>query len=159
MLQRCYKQNSKNADLCLIKTVDGRSRLSWQTTPRKRYIQHATFALKISSDTNQLKAKIDKWPKLTVENAADFVADHKKRGANYIKLMQENCCSLAFPTNSIPVATLELQTAVVDAAHKHGLIALGHATAIENTEIILKSGADGLVSHVAGQSPTTTCFS
>jgi imidazolonepropionase-like amidohydrolase len=59
--------------------------------------------------------------------------------------MQENCCSLAFPTNSIPVATLELQTAVVDAAHKHGLKVLGHATAIENTEIILKSGADGLV--------------
>lgn len=83
---------------------------------------------------------------MTVENAAEFVANHKKNGADYIKLMQENCCSLAFPTNSIPSATLELQTAVVDAAHKNGLKALGHATAIENTEIILKSGADGLVS-------------
>lgn len=92
-----------------------------------------------------MKAKIAKWPKLTAENASDFVANHKKRGANYIKLMQENCCSLAFPTDSIPVASLELQTAVVDAAHKQGLIALGHATAIESTEIILKAGADGLV--------------
>lgn len=88
---------------------------------------------------------VDTWPKLTVETAHDFVAGHKKDGADYIKLMQENCCSLAFPTNSIPVATLELQTAVVKAAHEHGMPVLGHATAIENTEIILQSGADGLV--------------
>ena len=88
---------------------------------------------------------VETWPKLTLENAHDFVAGHKKDGADYIKLMQENCCSLAFPTNSIPVATLELQTAVVKAAHEHGMPALGHATSIESTEIILKSGADGLV--------------
>jgi hypothetical protein len=59
--------------------------------------------------------------------------------------MQENCCSLAFPNNSIPVATLELQTAVVKAAHKHDMICVGHATAVESTEILLRAGIDGLV--------------
>lgn len=73
------------------------------------------------------------------------MAGHKKDGADYIKLMQENCCSLAFPTNSIPVASLELQKAVVEAAHQQGLPVVGHATAVESTEIVLKAGADGLV--------------
>lgn len=80
------------------------------------------------------------------------MAGHKKDGADYIKLMQENCCSLKFPTNSIPVATLELQTAVVKAAHEHGMPVLGHATSIESTEIILKSGADGLVRDLVSRS-------
>ena len=87
------------------------------------------------------------------ETAEDFIRDHKKNGANYIKLMQENCCSLALPTNSIPVASLELQTAVVDAAHKEGLLVVGHATSRESTEIVLKSGADGLTHTFIDQSP------
>lgn len=68
--------------------------------------------------------------------------------------MQENCCSLALPTNSIPVATLELQKAVVDAAHAEGLLVVGHATALESTEIVLKAGGDGLTHTFIDQSPT-----
>ncbi len=97
---------------------------------------------------------MDKWPKVTVENAHDFVKKHKSEGADYIKLMQEDCCSLALPTGSVPNATLELQTAVVKAAHTEGLIAVGHATAISSTEIILKSGADGLTHTFIDQPPT-----
>lgn len=58
------------------------------------------------------------------------------------------------PTGSIPTATLELQTAVVNAAHSEGLIAAGHATSIQSTEIILKSGADGLTHTFVDQPPT-----
>lgn len=68
--------------------------------------------------------------------------------------MQENCCSLALPTNSIPVASLELQTAVVNAAHAEDLLVVGHATALESTEIVLKSGADGLTHTFIDQAPT-----
>jgi imidazolonepropionase-like amidohydrolase len=68
--------------------------------------------------------------------------------------MQENCCSLAAPNNSIPVATLELQTAVVKAAHAHDMICVGHATAVENTEILLRAGIDGLAHTFIDQPPT-----
>ena len=68
--------------------------------------------------------------------------------------MQEDCCSLALPTGSIPSATLELQTAVVKAAHAHNMIAAGHATALSSTEIVLNSGADGLTHTFIDQPPT-----
>lgn len=93
------------------------------------------------------------WPEVTEANAADFVKEHKSHGANYIKLMQENCCSLALPTGSIPVATLELQTAVVKAAHAEGLPVVGHALSVDMTEVILKSGADGLTHTFIDQAP------
>jgi imidazolonepropionase-like amidohydrolase len=67
--------------------------------------------------------------------------------------MQENCCSLAIPTNSVPVATLELQTAVVKAAHENGLPCVGHALSVDMTEIILQSGADGLTHTFVDQPP------
>ncbi|KAJ9610358.1 hypothetical protein H2200_005135 [Cladophialophora chaetospira] len=103
--------------------------------------------------SEELKAFVDTWPSLTVENAKDFVQQHKAEGANYIKLMQENHCALILPTNSIPVATLELQTAVVNAAHQHGLRAAGHAFSVDMTEIVLKSGADGLTHTFFDQAP------
>jgi imidazolonepropionase-like amidohydrolase len=68
--------------------------------------------------------------------------------------MQEDCCSLAMPTGSIPSATVELQTAVVKAAHAEGLPAVGHATSIGSTEIVLNSGADGLTHTFVDQPPT-----
>lgn len=93
------------------------------------------------------------WPTLTEDNAAEFVKKHKSDGANYIKLMQENCCSLALPTDSIPSATLELQTAVVKAAHAEGLPVVGHATSLGSTEIVLNAGADGLTHTFIDQAP------
>jgi imidazolonepropionase-like amidohydrolase len=91
---------------------------------------------------------------VTIENAEAYIKSHKADGADYIKLMQENCCSLAAPNNSIPVATLELQTAVVRAAHAHDMICVGHATAVENTEILLRAGIDGLAHTFIDQPPT-----
>jgi imidazolonepropionase-like amidohydrolase len=102
----------------------------------------------------QLIATVETWPKLTVETAPDYVKNHKKDGADYIKLMQEDCCSLAMPTGSIPSASLEFQTAVVNAAHAEGMIAVGHATSINNTTIILKAGGDGMTHTFVDQTPT-----
>ncbi|KAK4938166.1 hypothetical protein LTR10_021325 [Elasticomyces elasticus] len=103
--------------------------------------------------SDELKAFVATWPKVTVENAADFVKNHKANGANYIKLMQENCCSLALPTDSIPVATLELQTAVVKAAHAENMPVVAHALSADMTEVVLKAGADGLTHTFVDQPP------
>ena len=57
------------------------------------------------------------------------------------------------PTDSIPVATLELQTAVVKAAKAEGFPVVGHALSVDMTEIVLKSGADGLTHTFVDQPP------
>ena len=101
----------------------------------------------------ELEKVIATWPSVTTDTAHSFVKSHKANGANYIKLMQENCCSLAMPTNSIPVATLEFQTSVVNAAHAEDMIAVGHALSLDMTEIVLQSGADGLTHTFVDQSP------
>lgn len=98
----------------------------------------------LTNETAQLKEYVSAWPEVTVENAADFVRSHKADGADYIKLMQENCCSLALPTGSIPSATLDLQAAVVQAGHAEGMLVVGHALSVDNTEILLQAGVDGL---------------
>jgi len=103
--------------------------------------------------SEELKAIVDTWPNVTIENAPEFIKNHKANGADYIKLMQENCCSLALPTNSIPVATLEFQSAVVEAAHEANLPVVGHALSVDMTEIVLKSGADGLTHTFIDQPP------
>jgi imidazolonepropionase-like amidohydrolase len=68
--------------------------------------------------------------------------------------MQENHCALALPTNSIPVATLELQTAIVEAAHTAGLPTIGHAFSVDMTQILLQAGVDGLGHTFIDQPPT-----
>jgi imidazolonepropionase-like amidohydrolase len=104
--------------------------------------------------TEELIAKVKMWPNLTADTAPEFITSNKANGANYIKLMQENCCSMAIPTNSIPCATLEFQTAVVKAAHAQDLLVVGHATSVESTEIVLNAGADGLTHTFIDQAPT-----
>ena len=75
---------------------------------------------------------VSKWPSVTADTAKSFVDSHISQGANYIKLMQEDGCSLSLPM-SIPAATLELQCAVVDAAHERGLLCVGHALSLVKT--------------------------
>lgn len=106
-----------------------------------------------SSNSSQVIEMVKTWPNLRPETAAEYVKNHKANGANYIKLMQENCCSLALPTNSVPVATLELQTAVVKAAHANGMPCVGHALSVDMTEVVLKAGADGLTHTFVDQPP------
>ena len=104
--------------------------------------------------TEEVIERVKKWPNLTADDAPGFIKSNKANGADYIKLMQENCCSMAIPTNSIPSASLEFQTAVVKAAHGEDLLVVGHATSVESTEIVLKAGADGLTHTFIDQPPT-----
>ena len=94
----------------------------------------------------------ENWPSVTVETAEEFVRSNKKLGADYIKLMQENGKSMKFA--GIPVASLELQTAVVKAAHDNGLLAIAHATSLEDTLLVLRAGADALMHCFTDLDPT-----
>ncbi|KAH8815298.1 hypothetical protein F5884DRAFT_828661 [Xylogone sp. PMI_703] len=103
--------------------------------------------------SEELKAYVSGFPNLTIENAADFVRMNKASGADYIKLIQEDCCSLVFPSNQLQVPTLGLQTAVVEAAHAEDMLVVGHALDAGSTEVILQSGADGLTHTFVDQAP------
>lgn len=91
---------------------------------------------------------------MTVDTAAEYVAAQKAAGVDYIKLMQEDCCSFAMPTGAIPSATPDLQKAICDAAHAEGLLAVSHALSLDNTRIVLEAGTDGLTHTFIDQPPT-----
>ena len=53
-----------------------------------------------------------------------------------------------------PLPSIELQTAVVEAAHNHGLMAVAHAMTLEDTLAILGTGVDGLAHTISDLPPT-----
>lgn len=78
---------------------------------------------------------------------------NKEQGADYIKLMQENGFSVDFP--EVAAASLELQKAVTSAAHRHGLLAVAHATNMAETMLVLRAGVDGLMHTFADRHPSS----
>lgn len=51
---------------------------------------------------------------------------------------------LPFPKLPIPTPTLDIQKAIVKAAHKHKRLAVAHALSLEDTLRMLDAGVDGL---------------
>ncbi|RCI11281.1 hypothetical protein L249_7780, partial [Ophiocordyceps polyrhachis-furcata BCC 54312] len=94
--------------------------------------------------SEEQRAFVDSWPNVTPENAIEFVTQQRKAGADYIKLMQEDGSCLALPDGAIPPASAEVQEAVVKAARAQGLVVVGHALSLDNTELLLRAGVDGL---------------
>ncbi|KAK3672065.1 hypothetical protein LTR78_008035 [Recurvomyces mirabilis] len=93
-------------------------------------------------DTPEVRAEIATWPHLTTpESGRKYVQDRVKEGVDYIKLMHESGTILGQKFNK---PSLELQTAIIEEAHKHGLKAVAHATCVADTLEILQCGADGL---------------
>jgi imidazolonepropionase-like amidohydrolase len=113
----------------------------------------------------QLEKRILGWPDITDKETADqYVAKNKAMGARYvlrssksceiahfklssfIKLMQEDGCtlSLPFPTRPIPTPRLEVQKAVVDAAHHNDMLAVAHALTNDSVLKMLNAGVDGI---------------
>ncbi|KAI0485536.1 hypothetical protein F4859DRAFT_471550 [Xylaria cf. heliscus] len=92
----------------------------------------------------------DDWPKLAAPSeAASYVAEQVSRGASMIKLFQEQGSTLSM---ELPVPSLEIQKAVVEAAHAHGLPAIGHALSYEGALVLLEAGIDGLT-HIFIEKP------
>ena len=54
---------------------------------------------------------------------------------------------------SFNLPSLALQSAVVKAAHEHGILAVAHALCLEDTLAILKTGVDGMTHTFADQPP------
>lgn len=98
---------------------------------------------------------IDAWPKLKhPSEAKPFVEQQITQSkASYIKLFHELGDSLKLPV-SLPRPPLELQKAVVEAAHEHGLIAVGHAFSYAGAMDLLSCGVDGLT-HIFLDIPTS----
>jgi hypothetical protein len=70
---------------------------------------------------------------------------------SYIKLMQE--CGAALVFDELPTPSLELQTAIVKAAHSHNLITVAHALSLSDIFSVLKAGTDRLAHSVCDQAP------
>lgn len=105
------------------------------------------------NDTPATREEIATWPKLTTpESGRQYVRDRVAEGVDYIKLMHE---SGAFMAAEFAKPSLDLQKAVIEEAHQHGLMTVAHATCLEDTVEILEAGVDGLthmfVDRVADQ--------
>ncbi|QKD61320.2 uncharacterized protein FOBCDRAFT_148509 [Fusarium oxysporum Fo47] len=87
---------------------------------------------------------VSKWPLLkSPADAEPFVQlQVNKHGASYIKLFHELGDSLGM--NDLPRPSMDIQKAVVEAAHKAGVIAVGHALSYAGAKDLFDAGVDGL---------------
>ena len=74
------------------------------------------------------------------------------RNYSFIKLMQESgeCLTLS----PLPAPTKELQAAVIESAHEHGLLTFAHATNLRETLLVLEAGVDGMAHQFFDQAHT-----
>jgi imidazolonepropionase-like amidohydrolase len=70
---------------------------------------------------------------------------------SFIKLMHESGAGLR--GDPLPMPSHELQSALVQAAHKHGLITLAHALTQKDTLAILAAGTDALAHSFCDEPP------
>ncbi|KAH8755990.1 hypothetical protein F5883DRAFT_569782 [Diaporthe sp. PMI_573] len=93
-----------------------------------------------------LDTLISAWPNLkTGDGAGPFVRQQvTEHGASYIKMFHELGDTLGM---DIPSPTMDVQKSVVEAAHKAGVIAVGHALSYNGALALLQAGVDGLT-HV-----------
>jgi hypothetical protein len=106
----------------------------------------------LAHSTNpHVKEELALWPKLErPEDAKGYVEERVKEGVDYIKLMHESGSAMGQQFN---MPSIELQKALIKEAHKHGLIAVAHALAREDTIAILEAGIDGLAHQFCDQPP------
>lgn len=71
--------------------------------------------------------------------------------SSYIKLMHESGAGLL--GNPLPLPSHELQSALIQAAHNHGLITIAHALTQKDTMAILAAGVDGLAHSFCDEAP------
>lgn len=83
-------------------------------------------------------------------DAAQFVRDRVAEGADFIKLLIDDGTAMGHPSPTLSEETARL---VVAEAHAHGLLALAHATSVQNTLAAVRAGADGLVHVFMDQPP------
>ncbi|KAK3654061.1 hypothetical protein LTR56_003497 [Elasticomyces elasticus] len=138
----------------LRKQVEGGDCADLKTTACAATIDNGwpMFVVLAHHDTPEVRRELATWPKLdTPESGRKYVQDRLKDKVDYIKLMHESGRFLGAKINK---PSLELQRAVIDEAHKHGLRTVAHATCLEDTLEILECGVDGLAHCFIDQTPT-----
>ncbi|KAK4499261.1 hypothetical protein PRZ48_009774 [Zasmidium cellare] len=106
----------------------------------------------MTHDSPETREEIATWPKLkTPEDGRQYIQDRLKEGVDYIKLMHESGTVMGHEFNK---PSVELQKAVIDEAHKHGLTVVAHATCLADTLEILEAGVDGMTHTFIDQPPT-----
>lgn len=83
------------------------------------------------------------------DEAEDFVAARVAEGADFIKLLIDDGTAIG---HTSPSLTQEMAAAVVDAAHRRGLLAVAHATSRDAAAQAVAAGVDGLV-HIFMDQP------
>jgi hypothetical protein len=94
-------------------------------------------------------------PTLTGPDEAEaFVAARVAEGSDYLKIIIEDGAELGL---SLPTLDQETVTALVQAAHEHGLLALVHVQTLAAAQQALAAGADGLA-HIFVDAPPDETF-
>ncbi|KAJ4176817.1 hypothetical protein NW767_015323 [Fusarium falciforme] len=103
-----------------------------------------------------LNVIVSGWPKLnTSHDAKPFVQQQVNRhGASYIKMFHELGDTLGMKLPSPPI---DVQNAVVKAAHEAGVIAVGHALSYTGAMDLLEAGVDGFT-HIFLDEPPNDHF-
>lgn len=96
---------------------------------------------------------ISTWPKLKTAGDAEPYVKHQieENGASYIKMFHEVGDSIGM---DLPLPPMDVQKAVVEAAHRRGVIAMGHAFSHAGALALIQAGADGLTHIFLDQAPT-----
>ncbi len=85
------------------------------------------------------------------DETADWVAERIAEGSDYIKIVVEPL------GGRLPTLNAEIVAALVEAAHAHGVLALAHASTLEDATMALNAGVDGLV-HIFQDQPVPEAF-
>lgn len=103
------------------------------------------------SPNPNVKEELDQWPKLEKpEDAAGYTQDRLAEKVDYIKLMHESGSLMG---QQFIMPSIELQKALIQEAHKYGLITVAHALSKKDTIEILEAGIDGLTHQFCDEPP------
>lgn len=107
----------------------------------------------LANTSSKAEAMIKGWPKLKDPAEAEHFVQQQiiRCGASHVKLMHELGDSLKMDLK-LPRPPLDIQEALVKAAHRHGLIAVGHAFSYDGAMDLLSCGVDGLT-HIFFDKP------
>ena len=141
-IEKLRKQIEEEGDCADLKTTSFAAtvEMGW---PMPVIVAHST--------NPNIQEEFALWPKLEKpEDAKGYVEDRVKEGVDYIKLMHESGLIMDQKFN---MPSIELQKAVIEQAHKHGLITVAHALSRQDTIDILDAGVDGLAHQFCDQPP------
>lgn len=88
----------------------------------------------------------------TPAEAAKMIGQQVAEGYNYVKIMIEDGTVVGHP--GLPVISDNVLAAAVREAHRHGKLAIAHATTIDGARRAVRAGIDGL-GHLFADGPAT----